>query len=252
MEEDTNQIAPESADISISDVLSRGWALLNEYMKTWAGLALVVILPTVAIYAIFNALIEPKDVADSANDLGDFGVLAGGALITVVIVSIYQLIISAILFSVYIKVAGGQKLEGVSQALSLGTAKAGKVIVASIVVGVIIGFGFVLLIIPGIIAIFLLAATVYIVADTELSLSEAMSLSVQYAKQFFVQILLLGLVLFIISIAVAVVTSLFNGLPYILFTLIDTTTMIALQVFGGISAAVLYLEMKKRYKAPTV
>ncbi len=255
MEDETNKVAPEApagGDISVSDTLSKGWALLSENLSTWAALALIIILPSVILTVALNSILDVEDIAANAENVGDVAGVLGGSLVVVLVVAIYQVIMYAILFSVYIKVAAGTKLEGVSQALSLGTPKAGKVILASIVVGVLVALGFVLLIIPGIIALFLLAATVYIVADTDLTIGQAISLSIEYAKQFFVQIFLLGLALFAISIVAGIIVGLFGDPQGIAYAAVSTTVNTAIQIFGGLSVAVLYLEMKKRYKKNVV
>jgi len=236
-------------DISISDVLSKAWEIFNKYLPSWAGLALLYIVPSV-LFALVLGRIFDVDESNIAN-LGTedvFSVL-GGALLVTLVVSIYQLVISAVFIRVYIKAASGTKLTGFKQAFDLGKKDVGPIIVAMLVVGLIVALGAVFLVVPGVIAAFLLAATVYIVADTNKSLGEAMRLSVNYAKQFFVPILLLFLVFIGISLAAGIITGIFSSLPSEIYSIINNTVSGAIQIYGGIAAAVLYLEIKKRYKA---
>lgn len=245
-EESKTATQHKTKEISLSDVFSKAWELFNKNLSVWVGVGLVVVIPSVILGLILSTLLDVDATSFVAADFTNTAAVAGGVLITGLVVALYQIILSAILVTVYIKSALGAKLVSVGQTLGLGKEQLAKVLVAMIVCGIIIGIGLLILIVPGIVALFLLAFTPYVVADTDKSLGEAISQSVEYAKEYFVQMFLIGLVFLGVSILISIVVGMFSGLPDVLYTLVSTAVSTAFQIYIGLAGAVFYLEVKKR------
>jgi hypothetical protein len=229
-------------DISVKEVYSKAWDLTKKYSNVWTGLALVYILPVIILSLIFRV----NNSSFSTTD-GQLVESAGLAMIGVVAIAIYQLVVIAVFIKATIEAANGKDLKDVKQAYEIGKTTAGPVIIATFAVAAVVAAGLLLLIVPGIIAAFLLFLTVYIVADKKVSIYDAMKLSAEHAKQQVGTIFKYVALAILISLVGGMVASIFGGFG-ILSNMIETTINAITQIFISISGAVLYVEIMKRHK----
>lgn len=237
-----------SDDISIGTILSKAWELLSEGRQIWAQFALIIAIPTVLIAYLLGKIFDIDGLNTLAFDPSTLSKVAGGAAVIALVAGIYSLVISALLVQVSVNNAKGTKLKDLKSTIEIGKDKLGMIMLTILVVGLIIGIGSVFLVIPGIIAAFLLGLSIYIIAETELTLSEAFKLSFKYASTYYIQMVLLALVLIGLSIGLSIALSIFSVLPSLLEVLVTSTFQAVLQIYGMLTAAVLYLEIKKRFK----
>jgi len=87
------------------------------------------------------------------------------------------------------------------------------------------------------------------VADTKLDLSDAMSLSSKYATNFFGPIFLTVLALIGIALGLSIVGGILSFLSAVVVTVMSGVSSVVFQFFSILAAAVLYIEIKKRYVA---
>ena len=188
-------------------------------------LALLSFVPS-AIGSILQKPIDENDIStrlERAND-GNienfvqtvFGVSIGEFVLTAIL-------IVAVMMAYYVFVQGANirsildllkkpetKID-FNSIMAAGKQHFAKVFIAGIAVVVIVFIGFVLLIIPGIIAAILLSFTFHGVIDKGLGPRDAMKMSYEMVKTNLSKFLLLGFIYFLIAIVAAIVFAVINA-----------------------------------------
>lgn len=237
--------AQDTKSVSVGTALDSGWKLLTKDLSTWAILMLIAFVPAVVLNFIF---VQSFDVdIYQFNSATAVNVNWGALVLGQILLGIYSVVIASILVTTFIEVAKGKELGDYKNAFKIGMPNFKPVLVASIVVALIVIVGLIFLIVPGIIAAFLLVPAVYIVADTRKPLGEALNLSTKYAQKFFGPILLALLAAIGLSIGVSILSVVFKPFPTVIETFFTSGLSTALQFFLSLSFAVLYLQMKANY-----
>lgn len=193
--------------MSPTSVLESAWGLYRAHWQHFVTLALVVF----AVVAVISALLAP---------LG-----AVGALIGTVVSLIGTFLVWGALVTAVDDVRDGRVDLSVSDTFRASKDRLGQVAIAGIIVGLIVGIGLILLVVPGLFALTWLFAVIPVVVLEKLDFGQAWNRSIELVKgnawQVFVLILLTFLVLFVASLIIGLVLSIF-GLPGWLNTLLRT------------------------------
>lgn len=248
-----NKVTTNSSDeIKIGDLLKSAWDQMSKNVNLWVQLALIYAIPSVILMLIIGLVFgDGSKIFDvSSGSISGFGVASlGAAGLGILIVSVFQWIVLSIFIISAVNVAQGKKISDYKAAIEISKPKIWRVIGVSFLVAIIVTLGLIALIIPGIIAAFLLAFSVMIVADTDKSIGESFSLSTDYAKKFYVSMLIFGLVIVGITIGVGIVSAIFGVLPGVLSYGFTTVIDAGLQIFSVLAGAMFYVEVKKRFKS---
>ncbi|MGU3290968.1 hypothetical protein [Williamsia sp. M5A3_1d] len=192
---------PPPTRYSLGDAISVGWERFKDNPGTWIGFfvlnfALIAVAFVIYFVVLFGSAFALSDSTDSsaANTGFSIGAIALSAVFFVVFV--------AILFVFQAAAIQGALQEVVGQKAQIGAMfrfrKLADVIVASLLVGLIVGVGLALFYLPGIIAGFLLTYTLYFVIEDGLSPVAAIKASFRLSTgrfgDVFVLLLLSGII----------------------------------------------------------
>ncbi|KQR99776.1 hypothetical protein ASG12_03085 [Williamsia sp. Leaf354] len=189
---------PPPTQYSVGDAISVGWERFKDNPGTWIGFfvlnfAVIAVAFVIYFFAIVGAAFA-SDSVDSTSTGFSVGFIALSAVFFVVLVAIFFVFQAAAIQGALQEVAGQRAQFG----SMFRFRKLGDVIVASLIVGLIVGIGLALFYLPGIIAGFLLANTLYFVVDDGLSPVEAIKASFRLATgrfgDVFVLFLLTGII----------------------------------------------------------
>ncbi len=130
-------------EFHLGEVVTRSWTILSRHLLTFLGL--------VAVMEAIPLFITPKVgpvLAAPRGMLGNFLLTMVGALIAVVFSALSQ---AVVVFATFQDLRGGD--VNAWESLRVGMARVVPVIVVSILMGIIVGFGLIVLIVPGLIAL---------------------------------------------------------------------------------------------------
>lgn len=192
---------PSSTDV-VMDGVKYGWKKFTENVGPWIIGTLIwwigyAVVASILYFVVFAALFSNAQVDQYGNltsistGLGTFGSLLFGAVIVLLAVLIEAAFINAALVT-----ASGRKLE-VGDFFRFPNF--GKVFVTALLVGLIVGVGYLLCVIPGIVAAFFLAFSLFFALDRGLSATDAIKASIDLVKNNVVVVLLLAIAAAILS-----------------------------------------------------
>jgi hypothetical protein len=225
-------MAQQAVGLSVGNVLSRTFNIWSRNFVAFTILALVIQLP-----AILFGLFWPIS-ADST-------VYSRGTQILPMLLSFVTA--GAVAYGVF------QQLRGqpatVQQCLKVGMNRLLAVILTAIVVAVIVGIGYVLLVIPGIIASVILAVAIPVAvvegAGVGDSIRRSAFLTKGYRMQIFVINLVLGLIVFAMALIVGMALAFIQGAGAIRFTTVGTLILSAiLGALQAVATVVVYYELR--------
>lgn len=209
--------APSGAGDSFNapDAISWGWSRFTQNVGPIIIAGVVVIGISIAVSLIGSAITGGGGGAMGFSDSpGNFDL---GGTVASLIGTIVQFVLGAAVARAALEVVDGQEFDFFG---AFGKINIVNVIIASVIVGILTAIGFVLLIVPGIIVIFLTYFTTYfVVDDSELSPVQAIRDSVSLVTSNIGDSLLLAL-LNILVIAVGVIAlcvGLFVAYPVTVF-----------------------------------
>ncbi|CAN5399726.1 hypothetical protein BH11ACT7_BH11ACT7_31340 [soil metagenome] len=207
---------PSAPAFSVGDGISWAW---NKFSKNAAALLVATLAFAVVIvvvqsiiqgiaFAVSPDRVTTYDSSDAGFEYSTSIALSGAGLAVTIIGYIVTLIVGAAITSAFL---GGALDIANGQPVSIGSffrpQRIGSFVVLSLLVGIITGIGYVLCVIPGLLAsIFLLFSTI-VMLDRNLSPVEAMKASFGIAKSNFGQVFLAWLV----ALALVIVGALLCG-----------------------------------------
>ena len=207
---------PPAPAFSVGDGVSWAW---NKFSKNAAPLlvatlafAVVMVVVQSIIQGIASAVspdrVTTYDTSDSGFEYSTSIALSGAGLAVTIIGYIVTLIVGAAITSAFL---GGALAIANGQPVTIGSffkpQRIGSFVALSLMVGIITGIGYVLCVIPGLLAsIFLLFSTI-VMLDRNLSPIDAIKTSFGIAKNNFVQVFLAWLV----ALALVIVGALLCG-----------------------------------------
>jgi len=212
-------------------VISSAWGLYRTHWQHFVTLALIVF----AVVAVISAVLAP---------LG-----AIGGLLSVVVSMIGTFLVWGALVTAVDDARDGKVDLSVNDTFRASRDRLGQVAIAGIVVGLIVGIGLILLVVPGLFALTWLFAVIPVVVLEKVGFGVAWNRSIELVRgnawQVFLLILLTFLVLLVGSLIIGLIFNVF-GLPLWLNTLLRTVIANALFVpFAACAFTLGYLALKE-------
>jgi hypothetical protein len=183
------------------------------------------------------------------------GVVFEDISVLVILIGLIIAVISSSALQAAIIRAAAQTTVGdpvdVSESYRFGFAHFGSVLVASILVGIVVGVGLILLIVPGVIFFTMLAVTIPVVVIERKGVTDAMSRSWALAKGNFWHVLGTLVVTFIITGIVSAIITAIGGSNWFLAWIFGSIAQIIAAPFSALVAVLLYLDLRTRSESLT-
>lgn len=237
------------------------WHVLKTKFQMLWPLALLSFVPS-AIGSLLQKPIDENDLTarlERANDgnLENFVQTVFGVSIGELVFTAFLIIAVLVIYNVFVQGAGIRSILDLlkkpetkidfSSIMAAGKQHFAKVFVAGIAVGIVVFIGFVLLIIPGIIAAILLSFTFHAVIDKGLGPRDAMKMSYEMVKDNLSKFLLLGFIYFLIAIVAAIILAIVNAiLPLRLELLVQDAYSAVFSLMVLIGGTKFYLDQRQR------
>lgn len=220
--------------MNIGEVFSKSWELLTKNITMFVLVALIGIGLTLIpiIIATFGG-VSVLGVAMSVDAVSTL--MAGAGMVILLLVAILGLFVStwtvgASTYAAYNAMTGKKVTAWDNYKMALK--KFWIFLGVSIVVGIIVSVGMLLLVIPGVIALIFLAYTFYLVVAENLGTGKAISRSFELAKKNWATIL-------VAMILLALISTVLSWIPLINFIIVPV-----LSIFGTLVIACLYERVK--------
>ena len=207
--------------VEASAVLKSGWDFLSKHINKLWPVAILLALPTILSAFSTRNVKKTEFKYENLTDFSSFtesvfGVSAatfGAAILLFLFVSI---IYSAFVYSgslkLMLKSLRGHTTEfKLGDIFRVGRKYLGRFVLLTIAGGVIIFLGFLLLIIPGLIAIFLLSLALHFMVDKDLGVSESLSSSYRTIKSNASSVFMVYLGLILVGLVVSIAGSILFG-----------------------------------------
>lgn len=206
-----------ATQVDASGLVKDSWDFFSKNIGKLWQVALLLAAPGV-ISALMS---EPKTVTqqdlESISDISSYSeTVFGVSLATVGFVVLVWLVISVLYSAIVYGGAVGTMIKALrgghgdisfSGVFNEGTKTMGSIILLGIVAGLIIGVGFILLIIPGLIAAFLLSFSAHYLVDKGKGVGASMSASYNTVKDNVGSVFMVWLIVFAISFVLSLVFS---------------------------------------------
>ena len=232
-----------SSNLPVGEILQEAWDLFSKNISMF----LVVVVIGIVLYLLPAAIgwlggaaflgtgslfALSGDTGVSMFSLGSLigtlGLMMFVMILVVIFISTFYL--SATNYAVF-NVATGKKVEAWDN-FKMGLKKFWIFLGMTVVVALIVGIGFMLLVIPGVIAAFFLCFSFYLLVAEDLTIGKAISRSFELVKKNWLLILVMMLILMAISMVL-------SWIPFINFIV---TPLVSL--FGTLVLAVIYKRIK--------
>lgn len=233
-------------ELPVGEILKKSWDLFQKNMNMFIMVALISLglslIPAIIMmlglgsFSLFGIGSQLSNLGTGANaTMPFFGLFAGMGIITILLVAISAIFVGALVlgatnYAVYNAIAG-HKVKAWDN-FKMALKKFWIFLGASIVVFLIVGIGFMLLFVPGIIAIIFLSFTYYLIVAEKLTVGKAISRSFELAKKNWILILVMMLILMAIF-------GILGMIPIINFVVSALSSL-----FGTIVIATIYEDVK--------
>ncbi len=216
----------DSSAFDIAGILKRTWGIFSKTLILYWGLVLMAMLPSIVFMIILPAGV---------------GMAIGGILNSILSVMVQGCVAYAVF-----QYAVGNK-PGFGDALSKGFSHLVPLLLTAIVIGVAVGVGMILLVVPGIIVLCIMyvaiPACVVERLGVEGSIRRSMDLTQGYRLKIFALALIVGIASVIIQLTIPAVLGAIIPVP--IFIVILTIVVSSLPAaFGAVMAAVVYQELR--------
>jgi len=224
--ENVNETVTAEGKLDIGGVFSRTGEIYKQAFGTVWIVALILLIPMV----ILNSL---------ASEAGWFMHL---------IASVWQVIATVWLAGTIVKIVQDVEADGivdasVGQLLGLAWKRIVPLILLSIVVGVLVGIGFVLLIIPGVILTLMWIVSTPSMMVEDIGVFDSMSRSSELTRDNRMRILGVGLLLVVAYVLIAGIVALLGYITPILAVIAGIILIVAVYPYLAIIASVLYFNL---------
>lgn len=244
---------------TVGDILS---AAFNIYKANASKLVLVIALVVVPLSLIgalfFGVVFAPERIEVGGTGSGvvvDYAGRSWGAnLLVASIGALIAIIISAILQAAILRAAAqatiGDPVD-VEASYRYGFKRLGSVILLSLLVGLIVAVGFILLIVPGIIFLVFLSASIPVLIVENRRGTEAMSRSWNLVKGHFWHALVVILVAALIVGVVSGIIGAIGGDNWFVRWIFTSIAQIVTAPFAALVSVLLYLDLRARSETLT-
>lgn len=232
-----------SSNLPVGEILTKAWDLFSKNISMF----IVVVLIGIGLYLIpaligwFGgaAFVSTGSLFAMSSDSGASMFSLGGLLGTLGLMMFIMVLIEIFISTFYLSatnyavlnVVTGKKVQAWDN-FKLGLKKFWIFLGMTVVVGLIVGIGFILLVIPGVIAAFFLSFSFYLLVAENLTIGKAISRSFELVKKNWLLVLVMMLILMAISMVL-------SWIPFINFIV---TPLVAL--FSTLVLAVIYEKVK--------
>ncbi len=186
--------------IGIGDTLRTTWAIFKQQWKTCVGAALIMFLILGGIQTVLRTMLSG---AGRGGDIGSTTAMIGLALSLVSYA--VNLWLQCGMVYLMLKVARGEPSASISDLFGGGKWLL-NFFVASLIVGIIVTIGFILLIIPGVILALMLWPFQYLIVDRNVEIMESISTAREITKGNKLTVFLMYLLVGIIGLLVVAIT----------------------------------------------
>ncbi|MDP9329678.1 MAG: glycerophosphoryl diester phosphodiesterase membrane domain-containing protein [Actinomycetota bacterium] len=243
----------------LGDILSAAFEIYKNNAAKLITIVAVVVVPLQFVLHLLTGVVfaAKKDTVVIGNIQVTETVArsAGVALLVLLIGLIIGVIINSALQAAIIRAAAqttvGDPVD-VSESYRFGFAHFGSVLLASILVGIVVAVGFVLLIVPGVIFLTMLAVTIPVVVIERKGVTDAMSRSWALAKGNFWHVLGTVVVAAIITSVVGGAIGAIGGNNWFLAWIFGSIGQIIAAPFSAMVTVLLYLDLRTRSESLTV
>lgn len=239
--------------VDTPSLLKFSWDFLSKNINKLWPVALLLALPGILSAFSTRSVEETEFNYDDFTDFSGFtesvfGVSAatfGAAVLLFLFVSmIYFALIYSGTLKLMLKSLRGRPSEfKLGDIISIGSKYLSRFVLLSIVGGAIIFLGFLLLIIPGLIAIFLLSLALHFMVDKDLGVSESLSSSYRTVKSNASSVFWVYLGLMLVSLAVSIAASIIFGADIWFMRVLSAGLEGFVSLFGLIVVTKLYLTL---------
>ena len=242
-----------ASNLRAGDLIKSSWDYFSKKLNKLWPLALVFALPSI-LGAISNRRSDQlRGNFDNFSDWSSytesaFGVSLATVGVAVVLFLIVAAIYTAIVYSGGIKLIL-ESLRGKATDFSpgeifgAGVGYLGKFIALSILGGAIVVAGFILLVIPGLIALFFISLAWFFMVDKKLNAGESLSASYKTVKANAGSVFSVYVLMFLITIAVSVVSTAVFGADVWAIRVLEAAVQGFVSLFSLVVGAKLYLAL---------
>ena len=242
----------------LGDILSAAFEIYKDNATKLILIVAIVVVPLQFISHFLSGVVfEPQKQTVTIGTVTVTETAArsfGTGLLVLLITAIITIVISAALQAAIIRAAAqttvGDPVD-IYQSYRFGFAHFGSVLGASILVGIVVVIGFILLIIPGVIFLTLLAVTIPVVVIERKGVTAAMSRSWNLAKGHFWHVLGTVVVAAIIAGVVGGLIGAIGGSNWFLAWIFGSIGQIIVAPFSAMVTVLLYLDLRTRSEALT-
>jgi hypothetical protein len=176
-------LAPVAPELTVGSALSYGWSKFSANVGPWILVSLLAVAASIVVNLVFGGFGENNSV----------GLALVGAIVSFVINVLFQ---AAYIRGALTELDGGRPRVGDFFRFS----NFGTILVLAIVIGLLVGIGLVLLIIPGIVLAYLTYFALTFAIDRDRSLGAALSESFSLTRHNVGKLLPLAVVCFLLNI----------------------------------------------------
>jgi hypothetical protein len=243
---------------SLGDILSAAFEIYKDNATNLILIVAIVVVPLQFIAHFLSGVVFAADketiVIGTVSVTRTVTRSFGTVLLVTLIGAIITIVISAALQAAIIRAAAqttvGDPVD-IDQSYRFGFAHFGSVLGASILVGIVVAVGFLLLVIPGVIFLTLLAVTIPVVVIERRGVTAAMSRSWNLAKGHFWHVLGTIVVAAIIAGVIGGIIGAIGGSNWFLGWIFGSIGQIIVAPFSAMVTVLLYLDLRTRSEALT-
>jgi len=252
----------EIGAMSIGDILDRGLRLLLARLPVYYAINLIVFLPSILMQLVLPYL-QSEDIGPTS---GPYALAAlGGTLLVLILTVILRPFGTAALLHIIAQDFINQR-AGIGEAFAFAFRRFGTLLGASILAGLMIGFGYIFCIVPGIIFMIWYAFVGQVVVVEGLgameSLSRSKELTVGYRGRVLGLLALFFVMTIMISVAVGTLNlilpsmqviptptgqrTVYNHANYAIQIAVSSLVSILIETFSAICLTLLYFDLRIR------
>jgi hypothetical protein len=239
----------------LGDILSAAFEIYKNNASKLLMIVAIVVVPLTLISAVIVRILEPPLTTTDVNgvptlETRSFGIILAASLIGAAI----AVIISAILQAATMR---GAALATVGDPVDIeasyrwGLKRFGSVLLVAVLVGLAVGIGFILLIIPGIIFLTFLAVSIPALVIENRRGTDAMKRSWNLVSGNFWHVLGVIVVAFLITAVVSSVLRAIGGSNWFVAWIFNAIAQIITAPFSALVSVLLYLDLRARKEALT-
>lgn len=242
---------------TLGEILSAAFEIYKEHAAKLFLIVAVIVVPLSLLGALLGQVLAGSN-EETITVLGETQTISDRTFAAVVlgglIAAIIGVIISAVLQAALMRAAAlatiGDPVD-VEASYRWGLKRFGSVILVGLLVGLVVGIGFILLIIPGIIFLTLLSVSIPALVIENRRGTDAMKRSWDLAKEHFWHVLGVVVVAAIITGVVSSVIGSFGGSNWFLAWIFSAIAQIITSPFAALVSVLLYLDLRARKEALT-